>query len=123
MTFFITIFIKLIFSDFELIYLFLVFLISNLLNILNSNLMVVADLYRPNLNWDADYEAVKNNNKLFQYALTIILILLISYFYKIFNEINLMIACLLIVLVLIILILILNKIIKINIKKLFKEIN
>lgn len=120
----ILILIKLIFSEFEIIYLFYIFILANLLNIINSKLMVIVDLIKPNLNWNADYEAIKNNNnKLFQYVLTILIILLLVYFYKIFFDINLDLACILIILILVVLILILNKIIKINIKKLFKKIN
>ncbi len=122
-TFIILLLIKLIFPEFNLIYLLLLFILSNLLNILNSNLMVLVDLYRPNLNWKVDYEAIKNNNKLFQYVLTIIIILLLVYFSKIFYDINLIFACIFIIFILIIIILILNKLIKININKLFKKIN
>lgn len=115
--------IKLIFPTFEIIYLLLLFILGNLINILNSNLMVLVDLIRPNLDWNADYEAIKNgNNKLFQYAFTILMILILVYFYNIFSDINLILACILIIFILIILILILNKIIKININKLFKKI-
>ncbi len=121
---FILIIIKLIFSEFDLIYLIFLFILSNLLNILNSNLMLLIDLYKPNLNWNADYEAIKNNsNKLFQYVLTIVIILLLVYFYKIFLGLNLNYSCLAIALILIILILFINLIIKINIKKLFRKIN
>ena len=122
--FIILILVKLIFPSFDFIYLIFLFIMGNLLNILNSILMVLVDLYKPNLNWNADYEAIKNNNnKLFQYVLTIIIILLLVYFYKIFLDINLNLACFLIILILIILNLILNKIIKININKLFNKIN
>ena len=121
--FIILILVKLIFPSFDFIYLIFLFIMGNLLNILNSILMVLVDLYKPNLNWNADYEAIKNNNnKLFQYVLTIIIILLLVYFYKIFLDINLNLACFSIILILIILFLILNKIIKININKLFNKI-
>lgn len=122
--FIILILIKLIFPEFNFIYLILTFILANLFSIINSKLMVLVDLNRPNLNWNADYEAIKNNNnKLFQYVLTIIIILILVYLNKIFSEINLIISCLLIILILIILILIINKIVKINIKKLYKKIN
>ncbi len=121
--FMVLILVKLIFPNFNFIYLIFLFILANLLNILNSNLMVLVDFYKPNLNWNADYEAIKNNNKLFQYVLTIIIILLLIYFHKIFFDINLNLACILIILILIILILIINKIIKININKIFKKIN
>ena len=119
----ILILVKFIFPEFNLIYLFLTFIIANLFNIINSELMLVVDLYKPNLNWKSDYEAVKSNNKIFQYVLTILIILLLVYFNNIFSELNLNTSCLLIILILIILILIINKIIKLNIKKLFKKIN
>jgi len=84
----ILILVKLIFPSFDLIYLIFIFIIANLLNILNSNLMVLVDLYKPNLNWKADYEAIKNNNnKLFQYAFTILIILLLVYLCNIFSKI------------------------------------
>ena len=123
LTFVILILLKVILPEFNLIYLFLIFIIANLFNIINSELMVVVDLYKPNLNWKADYESIKNNNKLFQYVLTILIILILIYFNKIFDKLNLIISCLLIILILIILIFIINKIIKININKLFKKIN
>ena len=86
--------------------------------------MVVVDLLKPNLNWNSDYEAIKNNNnKLYQYVLTIFIILILVYFNKIFADFNLIISCILISIILIILLLILNKIIKLNIKKLFSKIN
>lgn len=114
---------KLVFPEFELINLVLIFIIAFLFNIINSQLMVIVDLCKPNLNWNAEYQAVKSNNKIFQYALTIGVILLLVYFDKIFVNYNLINACLFIVLILIILILIINKIIKINITKLFKKLN
>lgn len=123
LTLIILILLKVIFPEFNLIYLFLIFIISNLFNIINSELMVVVDLYKPNLNWKVEYEAIKNNNKLFQYVLTILIILILIYFNKIFDKLNLIISCLLIILILIILIFIINKIIKSNINKLFKKIN
>ena len=116
--------IKLIFPEFNFIYILFLFILSNLLNVINSNLMVVVDLIKPNLSWNSDYEAIKNNNnKLYKYVLTIFIILLLIYFNKIFSDFNLIISCILICVILIILLLILNKIIKLNIKKLFSKIN
>lgn len=119
----ILILIKLIFVEFNFIYLFFIFIISNLLNIINSELMVLVDFYKPNLKWKAEYETVKNDNKLFQYVLTIFIILILVYFNKIFKDLNLNISCFLIILILVLLIFIINKIIKININKLFEKIN
>lgn len=119
----ILILIKLIFVEFNFIYLFFIFIISNLLNIINSELMVLVDFYKPNLKWKTEYETVKNDNKLFQYVLTIFIILILVYFNKIFKDLNLNISCFLIILILVLLIFIINKIIKININKLFEKIN
>lgn len=120
----ILILIKLIFPQLDFIYLFIIFILANLFNILNSKLMLIVDFCRPNLKWNTYYEAIKQNkNKLFQYVFTIISILILVYFNKIFSNINLKISCLLMILILIIIILLINKIIKINIKKLFKNIN
>lgn len=113
---------KLIFPVFNFINLLFLFILANLLNIINSNLMLLVDLYRPNLEWKIEYEAVKSDNKIFQYVFTIIIILLLVYFYKIFSDINLNLACLFIIFILILLVFILNKIIKFNINKLFNKI-
>ena len=120
---FILILIKIILPKFDLIYLFLIFIISNLFNIINSELMVLVDLWRPNLNWKSDYEATKSNNKIFQYGFSVISILILVYFYKVLKDIKLIYSCLLIILILFIFILLFNKIIKININKFFNKIN
>lgn len=119
----ILILIKLVFVEFNLIYLFLIFIIGNLFNIINSELMVIVDFCKPNLNWKAEYEAVKSNNKIFQYALTVVIILILVYFNKIFAKYNLIKACLCIIVILSVFILVINRIIRRNINKLFKKIN
>ena len=121
--FIILILIKFIFPEINFIYLFLIFILANLFNIINSKIMVFVDFIRPNLNWKSEYEALGNNNKLFQYVLTIIIILILTYFNKIFSNIEIIKSCIFMILILIITILIINKIIKINIKNLFKKIN
>lgn len=121
--FIILILIKSIFPEINFIYLFLIFILANLFNIINSKIMVFVDFIRPNLNWKSEYEALGNNNKLFQYVLTIIIILILTYFNKIFSNIEIIKSCIFMILILIITILIINKIIKINIKNLFKKIN
>ena len=121
--FIILILIKFIFPEINFIYLFLIFILANLFNIINSKIMVFVDFIRPNLNWKSEYEALGNNNKLFQYVLTIIIILILTYFNKIFSNIEIIKSCIFMILILIITILITNKIIKINIKNLFKKIN
>ena len=119
----ILILIKIIFPEFTILQLLFIFIIGNLLSIINSNIMLLVDLYKPNINWNEEYEAVKNGTtKIFQYAVSVIIIILLKYLNSIFNELNLNHACVLIIIILIILILIINKIIKININKLFKNI-
>lgn len=121
--FIILIFVKLAFPMFSYIYLLLTFILANLISILNSDLMVLVDLYRPNLNWKEYYEAIsQNNNKLFQYVLTIIVILALVYFKRTFSDLKLEISCILIIAVLIFIIFILNVIVKRSIKKLYKNI-
>lgn len=120
---FILVLAKLIFIKLQIIHLLLIFIISNIINIISSELMVVVDLNKPNLKWNADYEAIKQNNKLFQYVLTILIILILVYFNKIFSDVELNIACSAIIIILLILMFIINKVIRINVKKMYKKIN
>lgn len=103
--------------------LIILFILANLLNIINSLIMIIVDLKRPNLNWTNETMAIKeNSNKLFQYILTIIIILLLIYLNKIFYEINFILALILTLIIFIVIILIINLYAKKNIKKLFKKI-
>lgn len=122
--FIILLLVKILFFEIKVKYLFVTFLISILLSIINSQLMVLVNLINPNLNWSSEYDATKQNtNKLLQYVLTIIIILILVYFNDLFSSINLNIACYLIFLIFLIFILIINFIIKLNINKIFKKIN
>ena len=99
-------------------------LIALLLNIINSFVMLIVDLKKPNLNWINESSAIKDNgNKLYQYVTTIIIILLLSYFTKIFNNINIIISLLSIFIIFFIILFLINIYIKKNIKKLFKKIS
>ena len=121
--FFILNLIALVLPSVEFIYYIYMFIIANILNIFNSILMVIVDLKKGNLDWNSEYEVVKqNSNKLYQYVLTIVIVLLLNYFSKIFSDINLNFACILILFILLIILIILNKIIKIIKNKLFKKI-
>ena len=65
-------------------------IIATLLNFINSYLMLIIDIRRPNLNWDVPYTVVKKNpNKIFQYSLMIITILILMYLSTIFKEFEL----------------------------------
>ena len=114
---------KIILPKTSLLIMLFIFIIANLLNIINDTLLILVDFVRPNLNWDSDYEAMKGNkNKIFQYVITIFVILLIVYFSNIFSEINIKLACLLIICILTIFIILSNIIIRRSILKIFKKI-
>lgn len=77
----------------NIIYLMMTFIIAFFMNLINSYLMLVVDLRRPNLDWNTEYSVVKkSDNKIFQYAFLIINILFLLYMAKIFKEINIMTA-------------------------------
>lgn len=99
-------------------------LITMILNIINSFIMLVMDLRNPNLDWITETSAIKDNkNKLFQYVTTILIILLITYLAKIFDNININISLSIITILFFIILFIINILIKNNINKLFKKIN
>lgn len=101
----------------------ILFILANLLNIINSIVTLIVDFKRPNLNWDNETSAIKENtNKLFQYILTIIIIVFLIYLNKIFNEINFNLAIILTIIIFIIIIFFINLYVKKNIKKLFEKI-
>lgn len=107
----------------SIINLLIMFLIATLLNIINSFLMIVVDLRKPNLEWDNETDAIKQNkNKLYQYVLTIFIVLFLIYLKNIFEKININLAIFFTGLILLIILLLLNKIIKNKINKLFNKI-
>ena len=107
----------------QIYYGIITFCISMWLNIINSYLMVLIDLKKPNLNWTDNASLTKdNNNKLYQYVLTIFIILILNYFSKIFKNINYIKSIIIINLIFILFILILKKYIKNKINKLFEKI-
>ena len=86
--------------------------------------MLFIDLLSPNLNWDSEYEINKNQrNKIFQYAFSIIMILLITYLVKLLNNTKLIIAYLIIIDIFLIILFTVNFVVKLNIKKLFDKID
>lgn len=97
--------------------------IAMLLNIINSFLMLVVDLIKPNLNWITETSAIKDNgNKLYQYVMTIIMSLLFVYFIRIFEDVNIIISISAIIVILFIILFIMNILIKKYINKLFEKI-
>ena len=110
--------------EISIIYLIVMFIIGLILNIINSFLMLVVDLRRPNLEWDNETDAIKQNkNKLYQYVLSIIISLILIYFKNIFEKINLNLAIIIILFILLIILFLINKLIKNKINKLFNKIN
>jgi len=108
----------------QIVYLIIIFIAGLILNIINSFLMLVADLRKPNLEWDNETDAIKQNkNKLYQYVLSIIICLVLIYFKQIFEKINLNLAITIILTFLLFVLFLANKIIKNKINKLFNRIN
>lgn len=75
------------------IYMLLLWGISMFMNLINSYLMLIADLRRPNLNWDTEYAVVKkSDNKIFQYAFLIISVLVLMYLGNLFDNSDILVA-------------------------------
>jgi len=75
--------------DMKAVYILALFIIANLINLINSYLMLIVDLRRPNINWDTTYSVVKkSDNKFFQYALMILNVLFLLYIAKLLEDIN-----------------------------------
>ena len=102
----------------------LVFISSMILNVLNSYSMIIVDLLNPKLQWDSEYEILKqNNNRYFQYAFTVIVILILVYLNKVLEGINLNLAIIITSIVFLFILIIELIIIKIRENKLMKKIN
>ena len=110
--------------ELEIKYFLYIFILGFLLNIINSFMMLIIDLLNPKLNWDTEYALFKqNNNKIFQYIFSLIIILLLVYFDNIFKKTSIDIAILITGIIFNNIIILINIIIKIKQKKLFKKIN
>ena len=104
-------------------YYFIAFLLAIILNIINSYIMLLIDLKKPNLNWVNEESISKNNgNKLYQYVYTIFSFLILMYFSNIFENISFIISILSIVAILILILIFIKKYIKNNINKIFSKI-
>lgn len=102
----------------------LVFISSMILNALNSYSMIIVDLLNPKLEWDSEYEILKqNNNRYFQYAFTVIVILILVYLNKVLEGINLNLAIIITSIVFLFILIIELILIKIIENKLMKKIN
>ena len=104
-------------------YYIMAFVLGMIINIFHSNLMLLIDVMRPNLNWTNKESIGKmNENKLFQYVYTIIIILIFGYFIKVLKNISFITAMIIISLIFVILYIILKIIIKKDINHIFKKI-
>lgn len=107
----------------NILYLWMIFIIATFINIINSYLMLVVDLRRPNLDWDTQYSVVKkSDNKLFQYALMIVNVIFLMYIANILEDENILVALLFEMVVFIVIWIILDRCIKKWKNKLFNKI-
>lgn len=106
-----------------LINILLMFIISIFINLINSYLMVIVDLRKPYLNWNSEYSVIKrNDNKSFQYALTITMILTFLYLSNIFKEVNVTLTLGIEIIIFMIIFIIIDRIVKKNIQNIFDKI-
>ena len=116
---------KIIFPIVSIGELILTFIISIILIITNSFLMLIVDIKRPILDWKAEIDVFKQNqNKIFQYVWTIIVVVLVLYIKRAFENLNLYIGMLVTFIIFTTILLIINKYVKKQItkNKLFKNI-
>ena len=105
-------------------YILIIFVLSFLITIINSNILCLIDLLMPRLGWDAEYEILKNNkNKLLQYVLIIFNTLFLVFINKLFEKHNFDISLEVFAGLLIFVLIIFNVIISKYKNKLFKKIN
>lgn len=107
----------------NILYLIMIFVISVFISAINSYLMLIVDLRRPNLNWDTEYAVIKrNDNKLFQYAFMILNVLFLMYIARILKEVNIAIILLSETLIFATIFIVIDRCIKKWQKKLFEKI-
>lgn len=104
-------------------YYIIAFITAMIINLINSELMVLLDLKKPNLNWTNEASLAKDSgNKLYQYVLTIITLLILSYFSRILDGVNFVPSIIIINIILILFYLGLNIFINKKINKIFNKI-
>lgn len=105
------------------LYILLMFIVAMLLNIINSNILLFIDLQRPRLNYQNEITVIKqNDNKLFQYILTVVMCFIIWYFSQITEKLSLNISILIEIIVLSIVVIGMEIFINKKSNKLFKKI-
>ena len=109
--------------EIEIKYILVIYGLSILMTCINSFILSLIDLINPKINWDAEYEILKNNkNKLLQYVLIILNILFLIYFEKLLIKIKFKFAILILAVILLFIFIILNIIINKFKNKLYKKI-
>ena len=110
-------------SEISIWYYVITTIIAMFLNIINSFLMLIVDLKKPNLDWTTETSPIKNNaNKLYQYVTTIIIILILSYLTKVLYDVNILISLAIIFIKFLIILILINFYTKKKINKLFEKI-
>lgn len=105
------------------LYILAMFIIAMLLNIINSNILLFLDLSRPRLNYENEITVIKqNDNKLFQYILTVVSCFLIWYLNEVTKELSLNIAILIEMIVFSVIVIGMEIFINKKANKLFKRI-
>ena len=109
--------------DIPIIYYILLFIIELLIIILYNYILLFINFKNLNLDLTSEITSQKsNNNIMYQYGISIIIIMLIMYFERVFDEINIIKSLLILIFILFIILFIFMKIIKININKIFEKI-
>lgn len=107
----------------KLINIMLLLILSIFINLINSYLMLVIDLKKPYLTWNSQYSVIKrNDNKSFQYALTIIMILIYMYISNICKELDVTLTLVLENIIFIGIFITIDRIVKRKINNLFDKI-
>lgn len=110
-------------AEISFLYYIIAFITAMIINLINSELMVLLDLKKPNLNWTNEASLAKDSgNKLYQYVLTIITLLILSYFSRILDGVNFVPSIIIINIILILFYLGLNIFINKKINKIFNKI-
>ena len=105
-------------------YFYTMFIISFLMIIINSFILTLIDLLMPKLEWDSEYEILKNSkNKLLQYVLIVFNILFLNYIEKIFKNYNLDKSLYILIGILFLILIIFNILFSKFKNKLYKNIN
>ena len=105
-------------------YILIMFVLSIILIIINSFILCLIDLFMPKLDWDGEYEILKNNkNKILQYVLIVFNILFLILIKGIFKKVELNISLVIILAIFIVILVSVGFIINKNKRNLFRRIN